>query len=47
MNKGGNFMVLLFLLLISTIPVSASAYTIGYTTGKVVDFSLKTIKAPL
>ena len=38
MNKGGNFIFLLFLLLIPAIPVSAPAYTIGYTTGKVVDF---------
>jgi len=38
MNKGGIFIFLLFLLLIPAIPVSAPAYTIGYTTGKVVDF---------
>ena len=38
MNKSGNFIFLLFLLLIPAIPVSAPAYTIGYTTGKVVDF---------
>jgi len=38
MNKGCNFIFLLFLLLIPAIPVSAPAYTIGYTTGKVVDF---------
>jgi hypothetical protein len=37
MNKG-NFIFLLFLLLIPAIPVSAPAYTVGYTTGKVVDF---------
>jgi hypothetical protein len=38
MKKGGNWIFLLFLLLITAIPVSAPAYTVGYTTGKVVDF---------
>ena len=38
MNKGIKFIFILVLLLIPAIPVSTPAYTVGYTTGKVVDF---------